>query len=188
MAKTEHTQTKVFEEVDKYLDEHDNLLNYDCISKLPYLDACIDETLRLYPSLPNLTREVMEDYTFPTGLTVEKGVRIHLAVGHIQRNATYFPEPEKYRPERFLPEEKRKMTPYTYLSFGEGFRICIGQRFAKMQMMAGLVTVFKSYKVQLAEGQPSTLVFDPRVVINRPRNDVYLKLISRENDRSYKKL
>lgn len=127
MAKNERTQTKVFEEVDKYLDEHDNTLNYDCVSKLPYLDACIDEALRLYPSLPNLTREVMEDYTFPTGLTVEKGVRIHLAVGHIQRNASYFPEPEKYRPERFLPEEKHKMTPYTYLSFGEGFRICIGK-------------------------------------------------------------
>ncbi|XP_075975554.1 cytochrome P450 6a8-like isoform X2 [Anticarsia gemmatalis] len=188
MAKHPYTQEKAFKELDQYLDEHDNILNYDCVSKLPYLEACIDEALRLYPSLPNMTREVMEDYTFPTGLRVEKGLRIHLPIWHIQRNAAYFPEPETFRPERFIGEEKANIRPYTYMPFGEGYRICIGLRFAKMQILAGLVTVFKSYRLELADGQPTTLKFDPRVVVNKPTSNIFLKFIPREDGRRFKRI
>lgn len=127
LAKNQETQKRAINEVDDYLLKHDNKLCYDVVSELPYLDACIDETLRLYPVIGNLTREVMTDYTFPDGLKVEKGMRIHIPLNHIQRSSMFFPDPESFRPERFLPEQRHNIIPYTYMPFGEGPRICIGK-------------------------------------------------------------
>lgn len=101
---------------------------YECVNEFPYLEQCIDEALRLYPVLEVITREVVEPYTFPgTDITVEKGIRIHFPVYYIQRDPKYFPSPDKFDPERFSPEQKRNITPYSYLPFGEGPRICIGK-------------------------------------------------------------
>lgn len=126
LAKKQEVQKRVQAEIDSYLERHNNRVTYDCITEMPYLDACIDETLRLYPVLGVLTREVMEAYTLPSGLKLDKGLRIHIPVHHIHRNPDNFPEPEEYKPERFLGDNKKDIKPHTYLPFGEGPRICIG--------------------------------------------------------------
>lgn len=129
LAKNEEAQRKAIAEVDRYLRKHSDKLDYDIVTRLPFLQACINEALRLYPVLSNLTREVMADYTFPTGLRLKKGDRIHIPVYHLQRNPLYYEQPELFRPERFLPEEIHKIKPYTYMPFGEGPRLCIGKYF-----------------------------------------------------------
>lgn len=130
LAKKQDIQENVRKEIDDYLHRHNNVLGYECVTELPYLEQCIDETLRLYPVLGVITREVVEPYTFSdSGLTVEKGMRIHLPVFHIQRNPKYFPNPEEFIPERFSPENKKNIVPYSYFPFGEGPRICIGEFF-----------------------------------------------------------
>lgn len=126
MAKHEEVQENVIDGIDEYLEKQNNVLNYDCVLELSYLEACGDEAVRLYPALTVLTRQVMEEYMFPTGLRSEKGVRIHLPVYYIHRNPVNFPEPE-VRPERFLPGERKNIKPYTYMPLGEGYRICIGK-------------------------------------------------------------
>lgn len=127
LAKKPEAQKRALAEIDEFLKRHENRLTYDCTSEMPFLEACVDETLRMYPVLPVLTREVIDNYTFPTGLSVDKGVRVHIPVWHIHRHPDYFPEPELYKPERFLPENKQNIKPYTYLPFGEGPRICLGK-------------------------------------------------------------
>lgn len=127
LAKKPEYLEKVFAEVDAYLTSHDNQVQYDVTTELPYLEQCIDEALRLYPVLPTITREVYEDYTMPSEVRLEKGMRIHLPVYHLQRNPKYFPNPEEYNPNRFSPENKKNITPYSYFPFGEGPRICIGE-------------------------------------------------------------
>nr|QLI62177.1 cytochrome P450 28 [Streltzoviella insularis] len=179
LAKNEDAQRRVLEEVDDYIRRHDGQLGYECVTELPYLNACLDETLRLYPVLTFLTREVVEDYTLPTGLMLEKGLRVHLPVYYMHRNPDYFPEPDQFRPERFLGEEKENIKPYTYFPFGEGPRICIGMRFAKMQTMAGLITVLKKYRVELAKGMPRTVEFEPKTFVTISTSGINLKFISR---------
>lgn len=127
LAKNEEAQRKAQAEVDAFLHKHGNKVEYSCVTELPYLEACIDEALRLYPVLGVLTREVVEKYTLPSGLEVDKGVRIHIPVYHLQHSPDHFPEPERFRPERFLRENKKNVKPYTYMPFGEGPRICIGK-------------------------------------------------------------
>lgn len=127
LAKHRESQKRAAEEVDEYLRKRNNKLSYDCVTELPYLEACLYETIRLYPVLGNLTREVMDDVTLPDGLHLDKGIRIHIPVYSLHHNPDYFPEPDKYKPERFLPENKDDIKPYTFLPYGEGPRNCIGK-------------------------------------------------------------
>ncbi|CAD0206531.1 unnamed protein product [Chrysodeixis includens] len=180
LAKNPDKQKKAILEVDAYLRRHDNKLEYECISETSYLEACVDEALRLYPVAGVITREVMEDYVFPSGLKVEKGLRVHLPLYKLHYDPENFPEPREYRPERFHGEEKRNVKPYTYMPFGEGPRICIGMRFARMQMAAGLITLFKKYTVELAPGMQRDLKFDPKSQITSPANGIRLKFVERE--------
>lgn len=127
LAKNPKEQERAIEEVDAYLLKNNNKLDYNCVTDLPYLNACLDETLRLYPVLSLLTRELVRDYKMPSGLHLDKGVRIHLPIYHMHHNPENFPEPEQFRPERFNSENKHLIKPYTYMPFGEGPRICIGK-------------------------------------------------------------
>lgn len=127
LAKDQVAQRRVFEEIDSYLLKHKGKINYECVNEMPYLQACVKETMRLYPVLNLITREVVEDYTLPTGLCLEKGLRIHLPVYHLHYHADYFPDPEKFLPERFLPKNEKNIEPYSYIPFGEGPRMCIGE-------------------------------------------------------------
>ncbi|CAH2107110.1 unnamed protein product [Euphydryas editha] len=179
LAKNKDAQSRVLEEVDNYYKRHDGKIEFECINEMPFLHACLDETLRLYPVLGVLTREVSEDYTLPTGLRLEKGTRIHIPVYHLHHNPEYFPEPEQFRPERFCGEEKKNIKACTYMPFGEGPRICIGLRFAKMPITAGILTVLKKHSVELAEGMPRTLDFQPRAIFTHPMCEINLKFTPR---------
>nr|ULR85526.1 cytochrome P450 [Spodoptera frugiperda] len=180
LAKHEEMQQKVLNEVDAYLARHNNKLNYDCVTELPYLDAVIDETLRFYPVLGMIPRELMEDYTMPDGAKLDKGLRVHLPVFYLHHNPEYYPEPEVFRPERFLGEKKKNIIPYTYMPFAEGPRLCIGMRFAKMQMLAGLITMLKKYRLELADGMPTKLKFKAQSFITHPVGGIKIKFIERE--------
>ncbi|XP_072934648.1 cytochrome P450 6B7-like [Epargyreus clarus] len=179
LAKNEEAQAKAIKDVDNYWIRY-NEISYECISEAMYLDACIDETLRLYPVLGVITREVMEEYTLPSGVQLDKGVRVHIPVYYLHHNPDYFPDPEEFKPERFYGETRQEIIPYTYIPFGEGPRICIGLRFAKMQMLAGLLTILKKYRVELAEGMPRSLRFEPKSMTAQPKGKIWLKFIPRK--------
>ncbi|XP_069356403.1 cytochrome P450 6B5-like [Maniola hyperantus] len=179
IAKNPEIQVKVLKEVDSYFEKHNGEIEYECVNELPYLAACIEETLRLNPPLGVLTREVMEDYTFPTGLRLRKGDRIHIPQYHIHRNPKHFPEPEEFRPERFYRDAKKDIKPFTYFPFGEGPRLCLGVRFTKMPLHAGLLAVFRNYRLELAEDMPRTVQFQPYSMVTTSAIPINLKFISR---------
>ncbi|KAJ2942967.1 hypothetical protein O0L34_g15157 [Tuta absoluta] len=180
LAKNQDAQKRAREEVDEYLKRKEGKIDYDCTSEMPYLEACIEESMRLYPALGIITREVMERYELPSGLILEPGTLILLPVYHLHHNPEYFPDPEKYRPERFLPENKSHIIPYTYMPFGEGQRICLGMRVAKMVMIPGLMTVLRKYKVELADGMTQKLKMDPRAIAATSKDQLQLKFLPRD--------
>jgi cytochrome P450 family 6 len=74
-----------------------------------------------------LNRKSASKYTFEeTGFTLDEDVAILIPVAGLHFDPEYFPDPEKYDPERFSEENKNKIQPYTYLPFGDGPRSCIG--------------------------------------------------------------
>ncbi|KAI5630787.1 cytochrome p450 domain-containing protein [Phthorimaea operculella] len=181
LAKDQKIQERAFEEVDGYLRKKNGKVEYDCVSELPYLEACVDEALRMYPPLGVITREVMETYVLPDGLELEKGMRVHLPVYHLHRCEKYFRDPEEYEPERFLPENKGNIQQYTYMPFGEGQRICVGIRVAKMMMLPGLIAVLRKFRVELAEGTPQKLTLESRAMVTQSADALRLKFIPRKS-------
>lgn len=106
-------------------------LDYFCLVRdheIHYQISCIiPETLRKYPALPILHRECTSDcFIEEANLKVEKGQRFIISVLGLHYDREYFPDPEKFDPERFSEENKRNIKPYSYVPFGEGPRNCIG--------------------------------------------------------------
>lgn len=85
------------------------------------------ETLRKYPPAPMLSRRCEHPYKLPgSDVELAKGMRVVIPIYAIHHDPKHYPEPASFRPERFTDEEKRARHPYTFLSFGEGPRNCIG--------------------------------------------------------------
>jgi cytochrome P450 family 6 len=89
------------------------------------------ETLRKYPILPFLDRKSLSDYELPSPsgngtITLPAGTGVFIPVTGIHYDPQYFPEPEKYDPERFTEENKRSRQKYSYIPFGDGPRMCLG--------------------------------------------------------------
>lgn len=86
------------------------------------------ETLRKYPPVPLLFRRCSKSYKVPdSDFVVEKGLMTFIPTYAFHHDPEFFPNPQKFDPERFSEENKKKLVPNTYLPFGEGPRVCIGK-------------------------------------------------------------
>ncbi|XP_049525901.1 cytochrome P450 3A41 isoform X2 [Dermacentor silvarum] len=105
--------------------------SFDDISKLKYLNCIVSESLRLYPPAVRVERTACEDVTLgDTGFKLPKECIVQIPIYAMHRDPEYFPDPEKFDPERFSEENIGSIQPYSYLPFGAGPRNCIGMRFA----------------------------------------------------------
>lgn len=143
-------QDRVREEINKVLEKHDNVLTYDAVADMKYLDRTVCETLRKYPALPMLFRKCNKEYTIPgTDKVIAKDSSVMIPILGVHYDPDYYPDPEKFDPDRFTEENKAKRPAFTCLPFGEGPRICIGMRFGLMQTKVGLITLLRNFKVSL---------------------------------------
>ncbi|XP_018319272.1 probable cytochrome P450 6a13 [Agrilus planipennis] len=155
-------QDKLREEINQVLAKHDGNITYEAIQEMTYLDMCTFETLRKYPPLPSQQRECTRTYKVPdSDLTIEKGTAVLIPIYAIHHDPEIYPDPEKYDPERFSDEVKKKRSPFAFLAFGEGPRICIGMRLGLLQTKVGLVTMLKDYKFTLNPKTQLPIKFEP---------------------------
>ena len=113
------------------------------LPRLKYLEMVVKESMRLHPATGFLFgREAVEDVELG-GCTVKRGSWVFIAPHVVQRDARYFPSPEAFDPERFAPGRIEQILPYSYLPFGGGPRICIGNHFALMEAQIVLSTWLK---------------------------------------------
>jgi len=118
----------------------------EAIAQLPWLTAVCKESLRVYPialiAQPRVVREPVkiEDYSF------EPGAVLIPCIYTAHRQSKIYPEPEQFRPERFL---ERRFSPYEYLPFGGGARSCIGAAFSFYEMKLVLATILQHYTFTL---------------------------------------
>jgi cytochrome P450 family 135 len=100
-----------------------------------YLDAVVKEALRLRPVVAGVGRVVRGEPFSLNGYLIPPGVEINPSIASIHRRSDHYPQPEEFRPERFLGDDAPDT--YTWLPFGGGTRRCLGASFALMEM--GLV-------------------------------------------------
>lgn len=108
------------------------------------------ETMRLYPSVYMMQRDAMTDITLRQ-TTAQTGDRLVIPVWSIHRDPRHFDNPEVFKPDRFLPENKDKITRGTYIPFGEGPHMCPGKGLALQEACMIVVAITKNYDLRPVE-------------------------------------
>lgn len=173
-------QDRLYNEIAKNIKKHGEL-NYQGIQEMSYLDMVVHETMRKYPTIAILTRRCTKPFTMPSGHRVDIGDMIAIPVYSLHHDPSYFPDPEVFDPERFSPENKERIKPYTYLPFGEGPRVCIGMRFGLLQTKVGLITILRKYRVEKSVSTEVPLKLIGSGVVTTVAGPIKLKLTKRED-------
>ncbi|CAH1375250.1 unnamed protein product [Tenebrio molitor] len=177
LALNQEIQDRLRQEVKENCDENGDF-TYEALHKMKYLDMVLKETHRKYPFTTFLIRETFDNYTFEeTGLTIEKGVSIFIPLAGLHYDPEYYPNPEKYDPERFSDENKANRVPYTFMPFGEGPRICIGERFAHLVSKLALSYVIKDFVFERTDATPVPLEMQPSAFFLQNKQALMLKVV-----------
>ncbi|XP_047117123.1 probable cytochrome P450 6a14 [Schistocerca piceifrons] len=173
-------QKKLQQEVDETIQKSNGQLTYDDVMNMPYLDKVVSETLRKYPPVPTLNREVTQEYKVPdTEWVMEKGTSVIIPVLGLHYDPQYYPQPQHFDPERFSEEQKNDRHDFVYLPFGDGPRVCIGMRFGLMQTKIGLASLLSRYNIETCSRTVKELKMDPRSFILTPVSGIWLRYVAR---------
>ncbi|XP_047359785.1 cytochrome P450 4C1-like isoform X1 [Vespa velutina] len=145
-AKHKDVQKRIREEVNTVMQENYNL-TIPMIQEFSYLERCLKESLRLYPSVHLIFRHLTQDMQLKNYL-IPAGSMCQINIYSIHRNPQYWPNPEVFDPDRFLPENLKGRHPYSYIPFSAGPRNCIGQRFAMLELKVIVAYILHNYHLE----------------------------------------
>jgi cytochrome P450 len=133
------------------------------LPNLPYTDAVLTEAMRVYPPVYLIGREATRELELG-GYRVPKGTTIFMCQWVSHRDPRYFgPDPETFRPERWLDGLAKRIPKYAYYPFGGGPRVCIGNTFALMEAAILLATVGQRYRFTL--NADAVIDFNPQITL-----------------------
>ncbi len=162
LGRNADARVRLEEEVARVLG--DRTVTPDDLPNMPWTAAVIDEAMRLHPPAYVTGRESTEPVTIGGHQFPARAIML-LNIRGLHRRGDYYPAPLAFRPERFLPEEKKARPRHHYLPFGAGPRVCIGQHFALLEAQLCLATM-----VQRARIHPIASSVEPEPLITlRPR-------------------
>ncbi|XP_071042446.1 cytochrome P450 4V2 [Parasteatoda tepidariorum] len=161
----ENVQRLIHEELDDiFMGDNEREITRNDLSRMKYLECVIKETLRLYPPAPLFGREANEAFKIGE-YTIEKGTFCLVIPMELHRDTKSFPNPEKFDPERFFPENVVNRHPYAFVPFSAGPRNCIGQRYAIMESKTVLANIFRNFTVISKDARDKVRVL-PNIVIS----------------------
>ena len=108
--------------------------------------------MRLFKPVPLHFREATKEIDLGHGHIIPEGTNILMSVYTVHRDHRHFPDPDKFDPERFSPQNSVGRHPYAYIPFGIGRRMCVGHLFATMEAKTILSTVLRRYCITEIEG------------------------------------
>lgn len=129
---------------------------YDDLPRLPYMLCVLKEAMRLYPPSSGIVRVALRDTVLSGAYPIGKNTSVLFSQFVLHRRPDTFPDPERFDPDRFLPEREQALPRYAYLPFGAGHRICIGSHFAMMEGHLLLATILQHLCFDPAEPAPVT--------------------------------
>lgn len=159
-------------------------LTYDALQKMKYMDMVVSETLRKWPTATLTDRQNKQDYEFDDGagikFVIEKGNTLWIPILGIHHDPKYYPNPERFDPERFSEENRSRITPGTYLPFGAGPRSCIGPRLALMEVKVAVYHLLKEFQLEPSDRTEIPLQLSKRAFSLQPANGVWVALKARK--------
>ncbi|KAI4884180.1 hypothetical protein NFI96_027844 [Prochilodus magdalenae] len=149
LATNPEVMRKLQEEVDRTF-PNEAPVQYDALMNMDYLDATLNESMRLYTA--NIRLERVCKKTVEIGsLTIPKGTIVTIPIFALHRDPEYWPDPETFDPERFTKENKGSIDPYVFMPFGAGPRGCLGMRFALVTMKLAIVETLQRFNISACD-------------------------------------
>lgn len=148
-------QQRLYEEIVETNDQLDGKpLTFETLQKMQYMDMVVSEILRLWPIAVQMDRSVSKQYLFEdkdgTKVLLQPNDRIWIPVYALHRDPKFYPNPDKFDPERFSEQNKRNIYPNTYLPFGNGPRACIASRLALLELKAIIYHMLLEFKIDVS--------------------------------------
>lgn len=173
-------QAKMRKEIVEVLNKYNGKPSYQALQDMTYLEAVINETLRRYASLPILNRQCIQEYSVPElNLVIPKGMKLIIPTYAIHHDPDFYPDPYKFDPERFTNDKIQTKNNYTFIPFGEGPRMCIGNRFAMMQMKMCLSMVLHNFELSVTEDTPVPIKIAKKQFVTTSESPIVLKISKR---------
>ncbi|XP_003741765.1 cytochrome P450 3A24 [Galendromus occidentalis] len=159
MMEFPNIQEKLREELLTHIKDEKELGDFTKLQRLHYMEAAIMETLRMFPPVITfLTRVAAEEHQYKN-LVIPKGQVCLVSIPGLHWSAQYWADPNDFKPERFLPENRAHIDMLAWQPFGAGPRNCVGIRFAQMEIKIALAKLLWSYRVVKT---PRTPKYPPR--------------------------
>lgn len=153
LAVNPDVQQKLYDEiVETERDLNGQSVTYEKLQTMKYMDQVVCEVLRKWPPAPLTDRICVKDYELDYDgrkIVIEKGTNFFVPIWAIQNDPDYFPNPNKFEPDRFSDENKGNIQEYTYIPFGVGPRNCIGSRFALMEIKTIFYYLLRQFKINV---------------------------------------
>lgn len=151
LALHQECQDELVRELRDARGDGDSDWDYETLLALPYLDAVVNESMRLYNPVLRMERRASVDFQLQLPdsdkqIVIPKGMIVGIPVWAIHHAEEFYPEPLSFQPERFLPENKAGILDSTFLPFGQGPRDCIGRKFAVLEIKYLLAAILPHYR------------------------------------------
>jgi len=150
----------------------DRLPTLTDLPQLRYTDCVIKEALRLYPPLFSIARAPNQDYTLD-GYCIPANHIVMFSPWVMHRSAHYFPEPQRFQPERWEQDLEKQLPKGVYFPFGDGPRVCMGKSFALMELVLILTTIVQKFQLTLVANQ---LIEPLPSMTLRPKTGIQVKV------------
>lgn len=142
-------QEKVIQELDEIFGDSDRVATFQDTLEMKYLERCLMETLRMYPPVPLIARELKTDLKLASGdYTVPAGCTVAVVTLKLHRQPQIYPNPDVFDPDNFLPEKTANRHYYAFVPFSAGPRSCVGRKYAMLKLKILLSTILRNFRVQ----------------------------------------
>lgn len=167
-------EARLHDEVDTVLKER--VPACDDVQRLPYTRMVFAESMRLYPPAWAIGRRAIDSFT-AREFTIPKRSVILASQYIVHRDERFYPEPERFDPERWTPGAIASRPKFSYFPFGGGNRVCIGEQFAWMEGVLLIASLAQKWRMRLAPGHPVQV--QPLITL-RPKHGMRMTLERRQ--------
>jgi cytochrome P450 len=164
-------QAKLHKELDDVVENH-RLPCWQDAQNMPYLQATLCEVQRMSGPFSLTATNAIRDTTIG-GYHIPKNTNVVINIGEIHYDPKEWPEPNEFKPERFLDSDGKFVgwtTKHAFMPFGLGRRECLGQLFAKIVMFTFASTLLHLYKIELPEGAEKPTTSPVGIQLHHPKD------------------